>query len=66
LVAVVGDDNKVSMRPVKMGARTGTMWIVTDGLKLGERVIAEGGQKVRDGMVVNPKPFQETPAGKNP
>lgn len=66
LIAVVGDDNKVSMRPVKMGARTGTMWIVTDGLKLGERVIAEGGQKVRDGMVVNPKPFQETPAGKNP
>lgn len=65
LIAVVGDDNKVSLRPVKMGARTGTMWVVAEGLKPGERVIVEGGQKVREGMLVNPKPFQEKPAGKN-
>jgi len=65
LVAVVGDDNKVSLRPVKVGGSTGTMWIVAEGLKPGERVIAEGTQKVRDGMVVNPKPFQEKPAGKS-
>lgn len=65
-VAVVGDDNKVSLRPVKMGAKTGTMWVVAEGLKPGERVIAEGMQKVTDGMVVNPKPFQESQAGKSP
>jgi len=63
LVAVVGSDNKVSLRPVKVGARAGTMWIIEDGLQLGERVVAEGTQKVRDGLTVNPKPFQEKPAG---
>jgi membrane fusion protein (multidrug efflux system) len=65
LVAVVGDGNKVSLRPVKMGAKAGTLWVVEEGLKPGERVIAEGGQRVRDGMVVNPKPFQEKAAGKS-
>jgi membrane fusion protein (multidrug efflux system) len=62
LIAVVGDDNKVSLRPVKMGDRAGRMWIVAEGLKAGERVIAEGTQKVKEGIVVNPKPFQEKPA----
>jgi membrane fusion protein (multidrug efflux system) len=66
LIAVVDRDNKVSLRPVKMGAKAGTMWIVSEGLKSGERVVAEGVQKVRDGTVVNPKPFQEKPAGKSP
>jgi membrane fusion protein, multidrug efflux system len=56
-VAVVGADNKVSIRPVKVGERDGTMWIINDGLKPGERVVAEGTQKVRPDMVVNPKPF---------
>ena len=65
LVAVVGSDNKVSIRPVKTGPRVGGMWIITEGLKPGERVVAEGTQRVRDGLVVNPKPFQEKPAGKN-
>jgi membrane fusion protein (multidrug efflux system) len=65
LIAVVGDDNKVSLRPVKMGTRVGTMWVVDEGLKPGERVVAEGTQKVRDGVVVNPKPFQEKPAVKS-
>lgn len=63
LIAVVGDDNKVSLRPVKVGARAGTMWIIEDGLKLGDRVVAAGTQKVRDGLVVNPKPFQQNQAG---
>src|SRR4029453_16283909 len=56
-VAVVGPDNKVSIRPVKVGERDGTMWIIDDGLKPGERVVAEGTQKVRPDMVVNPKLF---------
>ena len=45
-VAVVGKDNKVNIRTVKVGQRVGSMWIVTDGLKRGELVVAEGVQKV--------------------
>lgn len=56
-VAVVDGENKVSIRPVKVGERVGTMWIIEDGLKPGENVVAEGTQKVRPGVVVNPKPF---------
>jgi len=51
-VAVVGSDNKVSIRPVKVGERVGKLWIVTDGLKAGEHVIVEGVMKVRDGVPV--------------
>ncbi len=54
-VMVVGQDNKVSIRPVKTGDRVGQMWIITDGVKAGERVIVEGVQKAREGSVVNPK-----------
>src|SRR5215510_12556918 len=57
-VAVVGDDNKVSIRPVKVGPRAGRMWVIEDGLKQGERVVAEGTQKVRPDAVVNPMPFK--------
>jgi RND family efflux transporter MFP subunit len=56
-VAVVDAQNKVSIRTVQVGDRVGTQWIVADGLKPGERVVAEGVQKVRPGMQVNPKPF---------
>jgi len=51
-VAVVSRDNKVSIRPVTVGDRVGNLWIVTEGLKAGERVIVEGLLKVRDGAVV--------------
>src|SRR5215813_5337349 len=57
-VAVVGADNKVSIRPVKVGARSGSMWVVEDGLNSGERVVVEGTQKVRPDAVVNPIPFK--------
>jgi RND family efflux transporter MFP subunit len=56
-VAAVDDKNKVSIRTVKVGDRVGSQWIISDGVKPGERVIAEGVQKVRAGMQVNPKPF---------
>ncbi len=66
-VAVVGPDNQVDLRWVKVGERTGSFWVIDDGLKPGERVIVEGIQKVRAGMPVIPKPFQETlPAGAGP
>jgi membrane fusion protein, multidrug efflux system len=63
LVAVVGADNKVEIRPVTVGERVGTEWIVSTGLKPGESVVAEGTQKVKPGVTVSPKPFApETPA----
>jgi RND family efflux transporter MFP subunit len=54
-LAVVGNDNKVNIRPVKVGPSVGKMWIIEDGLKPNERVIVEGLQKVRDGITVAPK-----------
>jgi RND family efflux transporter MFP subunit len=54
-VAVVEADNTVSIRPVKVGERVDTMWLIEDGLKPGERVVAEGTQKVRPGVKVEPK-----------
>src|SRR6266436_5167158 len=56
-VAVVDDKNKVSIETVTVGERVGPMWVVEDGLKPGDRVVAEGVQKVRPGAQVNPKPF---------
>jgi membrane fusion protein (multidrug efflux system) len=54
-VAVVGDDNKVSIRPVKMGERIGAMWEVTEGLKPGDKVVVQGLQKAREGSTVSTK-----------
>jgi RND family efflux transporter MFP subunit len=56
-VAVVGPDNKVSIKTVTVGDRVGSDWVISDGLKPGDRVIAEGIQKARPGALVNPKPF---------
>src|SRR6202789_2931204 len=63
-VAAVDDKNKVSIRTVQVGDRVGSQWVVADGLKPGERVIAEGVQKVRQGMQVNPKPFAAEVTGR--
>jgi len=54
-VAVVGADNKVSIRTVKPGAKTGSLVVIAEGLQPGERIVVEGLQKVKDGMTVNPK-----------
>jgi len=56
-VAVVDGGNKIIIRNVKPSDRVGNSWIIDDGLKPGERVVAEGVQKVRAGMVVDPKPY---------
>jgi RND family efflux transporter MFP subunit len=63
-VAVVDGENKVSVRTVKVGDRVGAEWIVAEGLKQGERVIAEGVQKARPGAQVNPKPFAAEAKGR--
>ncbi|HEU5238559.1 MAG TPA: efflux RND transporter periplasmic adaptor subunit [Pyrinomonadaceae bacterium] len=54
-VAVVDENNKVSIRPVKMGERIAPLWEVTDGLKPGDRVVVEGVQKAREGSTVTVK-----------
>jgi membrane fusion protein (multidrug efflux system) len=56
-VDVVGEDDKIIVRPVKVGDPIGTMWIIQDGLNPGERVVAEGQQMLLPGMIVQPKPF---------
>jgi len=56
-VLVVDADNKVAARPVKTGAAQGDSWIVTDGLKAGDRVIVEGLQKTKPGAPVKPVPW---------
>jgi membrane fusion protein (multidrug efflux system) len=63
-VAVVDGDNKVTVQTVQLGESTGSQWIITNGLKPGDRVVAEGVQKVRTGSHVNPKPFGAEAKGK--
>ena len=68
-VAVVGADNTVAIKRVEMGARSGNDWIVSSGLAAGERVIVEGLNKVKSGMVVAPreaKPAEVATGGKAP
>lgn len=60
-LAVVGPDNTVEIRSVKVAERTGKLWVIEEGVHPGERVVVEGLQKVNAGMTVNPKPFQEPP-----
>ena len=56
-LAVVGADGKAEIRPVQVGPRVGTDWVITSGLKAGEKVIVEGIQKVKSGMPVAAKPW---------
>jgi RND family efflux transporter MFP subunit len=56
-IVVVTPDNKAEFRPVKVGEKIGTNWIVTEGLKSGEKIIVEGFMKVRQGTPVVPKPY---------
>jgi membrane fusion protein (multidrug efflux system) len=69
-VAVVDQNNKVSIRPVKMGERIGAMWEVTEGLKPGDKVVVQGLQKVREGSTVTVKdwtpPAQQVASGASP
>src|ERR1700730_1176205 len=56
-VAIVGGDDNIAIRTVTVGDRVGSQWIIADGLNVGERVVAEGVQRVRPGMHVEPKPY---------
>ncbi|WP_064574797.1 efflux RND transporter periplasmic adaptor subunit [Cupriavidus gilardii] len=63
-VLVVGADGNVAAVPVKVGPAIGDRWVVTEGLKGGEKVIVEGLQKVKPGAPAKAVPFQaQAPAG---
>ncbi len=64
-VAVVGSDNKVTMRTVEIGKQAASLRIIEKGVSPGERVITEGLQMIHDGMEVNPHvvPAQPAPGG---
>jgi membrane fusion protein, multidrug efflux system len=54
VVLVVGDGNKAEARTLTTGPAVGDQWVVTGGLKPGERVIVDGLQNVRPGTMVQP------------
>jgi membrane fusion protein (multidrug efflux system) len=56
MVAVVGPQNKADIRQVKVGEQVGSQYVVNEGLNPGDRVVAEGIQKVKNDMPVTPKP----------
>ena len=62
-VVVVDAKNQASIRPVKTGERVGQMWVITDGIKAGEQVVAEGMQKAKEGSIVRPKQFASAGQG---
>jgi membrane fusion protein, multidrug efflux system len=64
-VAVVDNQNTVTIQPVKVGQRVGSLWVIEEGLKPGEHVIVEGMQKARPGAQVNPKPSTAASADGN-
>jgi membrane fusion protein (multidrug efflux system) len=59
-VTVIGADNRAQLRTVQVGPTVGTLWVITSGLKPGERVVAVGAEKVKEGGLVNPTPYKET------
>src|SRR6202008_4555704 len=59
-VMVVGSDNRAQLRTVAVGPRVDTLWVITSGLKPGERVVAVGAEKARNGEAVNPRSYKES------
>lgn len=59
-VVVVGQDNKAIFRPVKVGDKVGSNWVITEGLKPGEKVVVQGLMRLRDGVPVVAKPYVQT------
>jgi RND family efflux transporter MFP subunit len=57
-VAVVDKSGRVAMSSVRVGERAGTMWVIQDGLKPGDKVIVEGQQNLRPGTTVQTKLFK--------
>jgi membrane fusion protein (multidrug efflux system) len=64
MIAVVREDNTAEIRPVRVGPRSGKLWVIEEGLSSGETVVVEGVQKCRPGQPVSPQPW--TPSGAEP
>lgn len=58
-VYVVGDSNKVGIRPVKASTWSGSQWVVDNGIQSGDKVVVDGTQKIFPGAKVNPVPYNE-------
>ena len=63
-VDVVGSDNKVITKSVKVGETVGSLWVIEQGLQPHERVVVEGIQNVKDGVLVNPTPIDPSKEAK--
>ncbi|MGA7622313.1 MAG: efflux RND transporter periplasmic adaptor subunit [Candidatus Acidiferrales bacterium] len=59
-VTVIGPDNRAQLRTVEVGPKVDTLWVITSGLKPGERVVAVGVEKAKEGGLVNPTPYKQT------
>jgi membrane fusion protein (multidrug efflux system) len=59
-VTVIGSDNRAQLRTVEVGPKVDTLWVISSGLKPGERVVAVGAEKTKEGELVNPTPYKET------
>jgi RND family efflux transporter MFP subunit len=59
-VTVIGSDNRARLRSVEVVPKVGTLWVISSGLKPGERVAAVGAEKAKEGDLVNPMPYKET------
>lgn len=60
-VAVVNEDNTVKIQTVEVGERYQDLWVISSGLEKGDRIVVEGGQKLQNGIKVNPKPYVPAP-----
>jgi len=56
-LGIIGADGKAEIRPIKVGPRAGSDWVITSGLQPGEKVVVEGLQKIRSGVQVVAKPW---------
>src|SRR5262245_9095318 len=65
-VGVVSDDNKVTIKTVKLGPQSTAMWVVESGLQAGDKVVVDGLQRVKSGMIVAPTPFKNTQVNATP
>jgi membrane fusion protein (multidrug efflux system) len=65
-VAIVDAQDKVRLKTVQVGQQMGSDWLIESGLEPNQRVVAEGGQKIKDGTLVDPQPFAPAAADKKP
>jgi membrane fusion protein (multidrug efflux system) len=63
---VVGDGDKIEIRNIKTGRAIGAQWLVTEGLKDGDRVVVGGLQKIKANSVVRPEEYKAPPAAGGP